>query len=124
MKLKFALSIAFLLVCSMSFGQDFENDLTSVKTIDNQIQEEQYSTDKIAMTDRLVIQAPIRMKDKDFYSKKEWRKIKKQLKKNKKRVSNAKNSIYASKVMDTIYIDIPAYNTLVVINLDYQVGKL
>ncbi|WP_159025465.1 hypothetical protein [Aquimarina sp. Aq78] len=111
MKLKFAFSIAFLLVCSMSFGQDFENDLTSVKTIDDQIQEEQYSTDKIAMTDRLVIQAPIRIKDKDFYSKKEWRKIKKQLKKNKKRVSNAKNSIYASKVMDTIYIDIPTYNT-------------
>ncbi len=112
MKLKFALNIAFLLVCGMSFGQDFENDLTSVKTIDNQIQEEQYSTAEIAMTDRLVILAPIKIKDQDFYSKKEWRKIKKQLKKNKKRVSNAKNSIiYASKVMDTIYIDIPAYNT-------------
>jgi hypothetical protein len=112
MKLKFALNIAFLLVCGMSFGQDFENDLTSVKTIDNQIQEEQYSTAEIAMTDRLVILAPIKIKDQGFYSKKEWRKIKKQLKKNKKRVSNAKNSIiYASKVMDTIYIDIPAYNT-------------
>ncbi|WP_108808315.1 MULTISPECIES: hypothetical protein [Aquimarina] len=110
MKLKFAFNIAFLLVFSMSFGQDFENDLTSVKTIDNQIQEEQYSTDEIAMTDRLVIHAPIKMKDKDFYSKKEWRKIKKQLKKNKRRASNAKHSIYASKVMDTIYIDIPAYN--------------
>ncbi|PKV49611.1 hypothetical protein ATE84_1643 [Aquimarina sp. MAR_2010_214] len=112
MKLKFALSIAFLLVCSISFGQDFKNDLSSVKTIDNQIQQEQYSTDEIAMTDRLIIQTPIKTKSKDFYSKKEWRKIKKQLKKNKRRVSNTKNSVYTYKVIDTIYIDIPSFNTV------------
>jgi hypothetical protein len=111
MKSKLALNITFLLLCGISFGQGFDNDLISVKTIDNQIQEEQYSTNKVAITDRLVIQAPIKIKDKSFYSKKEWRKIKKQLKKNQRRVFNTKNSIHTSKVMDSMYINIPAYTT-------------
>ncbi|WP_282080834.1 hypothetical protein [Aquimarina algiphila] len=110
MKLKFTLNIAFLLVCGMSFGQDFKNDFSSVKTIDTQIQEEQYSTDQIAMSDRLVVKTPIKKKDKRFYSKKEWRKIKKQLSRNKKRVSNTKNSIYTSRTIDTIYLNIPVNN--------------
>lgn len=94
----------------MSFSQDFENDLSSVKAIDDQIIEEQYSTDKIAVVDRLVVQTPIKQKDKGFYSKREWRKIKKQLKKNRRRVSNTKNSIYASKVLDTIYLNVPKFS--------------
>ncbi|WP_159090935.1 hypothetical protein [Aquimarina aquimarini] len=106
MKLKLTILIAFCLICGMSFGQDFEYDLTSVKTIDNQIIEEQYSTETMSSADRLlVVQTPIKKKGKEFYSKKEWQKIKKQLKKNKKRAS--KQNIHAYKKMDTIYLDIP-----------------
>lgn len=111
MRLKFAMSITFLLLCSISFGQNFENEFTSVKNIDNQILEEQYSTDKISTTDRLIVQTPATKRDKGFYSKKEWKKIKKQLKKNRKRFSNIKNSIHSSKTIDTIYLNIPSHNT-------------
>lgn len=107
MKLKFAINVAFLLLCGISFGQNFENEFTSVKNIDNQILEEQYSTDKISTTDRLIVQTPIKDEDESFYSKKEWKKIKKQLKKNKKRFSNSNNSIHTSKIIDTIYLNIP-----------------
>ncbi|WP_128755381.1 hypothetical protein [Aquimarina sediminis] len=105
MKLKLTMKIAFLLLCGMSFGQDYENDLSSLRTIDDQIQEEQYSTEKIAMTDRLIVQTPVLKKDKSFYSKKEWKKIKKQLKKNKRRYSNAKNEFRTHKTLDTIYLN-------------------
>ncbi|GGX05946.1 hypothetical protein [Aquimarina muelleri] len=111
MKLKFAINITFLLLCGISFGQNFENEFTSVKNIDNQILEEEYSTDKISTTDRLIVQTPSVKKDKSFYSKKEWKKIKKQLKKNKKRFSNIKNNIYSSKTIDTIYLNVPDHST-------------
>lgn len=111
MKLKFAINIAFLLLCGISFGQNFENEFTSVKSIDNQILEEQYSTDKISTTDRLIVQTPSINKDEGFYSKKEWKKIKRQLKKNRRKFSNAKNSIHSSKTMDTIFLNIPDQHT-------------
>ncbi|MEW7290864.1 hypothetical protein [Aquimarina sp. 2304DJ70-9] len=110
MKLKLLITFSLLWVCSTSFSQEFINDLTPVRTIDDQIQEEQYSTDKIPMVDRLVLRAPIKnisRRDKQFYSKKEWRKIKKQLQKNKKRFSELNNEIHTFKTIDTIYMDIP-----------------
>lgn len=87
-----------------------QNDLTSVKTIDDQIQEESYSTDEVPLVDRLLLRVPIEnisKRDKQFYSKKEWKKIKKQLARNKKRLSQTDNAIHTSKIIDTIYMDIP-----------------
>ncbi len=113
MKVKALMIISLFCICNISFGQEFKNDLTSVKTIDNQIQEEQYSTDEIPLVDRLLLRTPIdniSYRDKQFYSKKEWRKIKKQILKNKKKITNQKNSIHVSKVIDTIYLDIPSFN--------------
>ncbi|WP_062056276.1 hypothetical protein [Aquimarina longa] len=109
MKLKLAIQISFLLICAICFSQDFENELTSIKTIDNQIKEEQYGTPEITVIDRLVLKTTIEKNDTN-YSKKEWRKIKKQLRKNKKRIYSTKNSIHTSKTIDTIYLNIPAYN--------------
>ncbi|WP_109438858.1 MULTISPECIES: hypothetical protein [Aquimarina] len=40
----------------------------------------------------------------------EWKKIKRQIKRNKKRASHNKNSVYTSRIIDTIYIDIPSNN--------------
>ncbi len=110
MKLRTIITIAFFCVFGVSFGQDYKNDLTSVKTIDNQIQEEQYSTDKVSEVDRLLLTTPmenVSRSDKQFFSRREWRKIKKQLQKNKKRIIGEKNSIHTSKVMDTIYFNVP-----------------
>ena len=96
MKLKIAFTF-FSLCFALSFGQDFENELASIKTLDVQIQEEQYSSDEIVSVDRFVVKTPesyiISKKDQQFFSKKEWAKIKRQLSKNKKRIieNNALN---------------------------------
>ncbi|MEB3343989.1 hypothetical protein U6A24_00875 [Aquimarina gracilis] len=115
MKLKILMTISCLCVCSIFYGQDFKNDLTSVKTIDNQIQENKYSSDDVSVTtDRLVLKTSmdnISKKDKQFFSKKEWRKIKKQLLKNKKRISKIEGGIHTYKTIDTIYVDIESYPT-------------
>ncbi|TPN85918.1 hypothetical protein [Aquimarina algicola] len=105
MRFKFVILTAFIIISSVSFGQEFKNDLTSVKTIDNQIQDEQFSIDQ--MSDRLVVKTSIDKQNQDFYSKKEWKKIKKQLRKNRKKFSNKGNNIHSYKVIDTIYLNIP-----------------
>ena len=109
MKLKALMTILCFCMCSIFYGQDFKNDLTSVKTIDNQIQEKKYSSEDVSTTaDRLVLKTPlenITKKDKQFFSRKEWRKIKKQLSKNKKRISKLEDGIHTYRTMDTIYVD-------------------
>jgi len=40
----------------------------------------------------------------DVYSKKEWKKIQKEIKKSKKRVTSKKDLIHSSKVIDTIFL--------------------
>ncbi|GAA4277103.1 hypothetical protein [Aquimarina mytili] len=110
MKLKLLMTFSLLWVCSASFSQEFKGYLTSVKSIDDQIQEERYSTDEVPTVDRLVFKSPIEnisRKDKQFFSKKEWRKIKNQLKKNKKRISKLQDGIHTSKIIDTVYMDLP-----------------
>ncbi len=43
-----------------------------------------------------------------LFTEKDWKKIKKQIQKNKKRYTSYKSTITLSKVIDTIYIDIPS----------------
>ncbi len=109
MKTKVLATIVFLCIFSTSFGQDYKNNFSSVNSIDDQIQEKHYTTDEIPLADRLLLRIPIKnisYRDKKFYSKKEWKKIKKQLLKNKQRISE-QNSIHSSRTLDTIYLDIP-----------------
>ncbi len=110
MKLNFVVNLAFLLFVSLSFSQDFQSNLSSVRSIDNQIQEEEYSTSNESSVNRLILESSTASKEKGLYSKKEWRKIKKQLRKNKKRVFSFKNNIHTSKTIDTIHINIPVYD--------------
>lgn len=111
MKLNFVIYVTFLFVCSISYTQDFQTDLSSIRTIDNQIQKEQFNTtQEDILINRLVLESSTQNKEKGFYSKKEWRRIKKELRKNKKRVFSYKNNIYTNKTIDTIHIDIPVYN--------------
>ena len=107
MKLNLIIYFTFLLVCSMSFGQDFQTDYPSVKSIDHQIQEEQYNTSQDVIVNRLIVESSVFTNDKDFYSKKEWRRIKRDLRKNKKRAYSYKNDIITSKALDTVHVKIP-----------------
>lgn len=109
MKLKLIIAIIAVGAFGTSYGQTYKTNLSSVETIDNQIQDESYSSE-VPVADRLLITAPIEnisKSDKQFFSRKEWRKIKKQLQKNKKRILSEANSIHSYKVVDTIYLDVP-----------------
>ncbi len=109
MKLKLIIAIITVGAFGTSYGQTYKTNLSSVETIDNQIQDESYSSE-VPVADRLLITAPIEnisKSDKQFFSRKEWRKIKKQLQKNKKRILSEANSIHSYKVVDTIYLDVP-----------------
>ncbi|WP_148639276.1 hypothetical protein [Aquimarina longa] len=44
------------------------------------------------------------------YRIKEWRKIKKKILNNKKRLLNNKERIYTSKILDTVYLNIPYHS--------------
>ncbi len=115
MNLKVLMTISFICISGIFYGQDFKNDLTSVKTIDNQIQEKKYSSDDVSVTaDRLVLKTPVEnisKKDRQFFSKKQWRKIKKQILKNKKRISKLEGGIHTYKKVDTIYVDTQSNST-------------
>jgi len=52
----------------------------------------------------------ISKKDKQFFSKKEWKKIKKQLLRNKKRISTTENAIHTYRIIDTVYVDIKPFS--------------
>ncbi|WP_025741155.1 hypothetical protein [Aquimarina pacifica] len=104
MKVKFIISsIIIMCAVNVSLGQDLKNDFASIKAIDNQIEEEEYNTDQTIVIDRLIVKSPIKESDERFYSKKEWRKIKKQL-----HITNRAKTLGKN---DTIYITIPQYPT-------------
>ncbi|GAA4277102.1 hypothetical protein GCM10022259_18260 [Aquimarina mytili] len=45
---------------------------------------------------------------KSFLKEKKWRKIKRQIRRNKKKFSTNKNLIHTSKTVDTIYLNAPS----------------
>ncbi|WP_405208150.1 hypothetical protein [Aquimarina sp. LLG6339-5] len=45
------------------------------------------------------------------YNDKEWKKIKRQIRRNKKRITNSKNGIHSYKKVDTIYLEIKISKT-------------
>ncbi|MDY8136534.1 hypothetical protein [Aquimarina sp. 2201CG5-10] len=114
MKLKIVL-VTFVLFLSfqVSFSQDYKSSTESVKILDSRIDQGSYNADKKAITDKLVLkvsgnQSNSKTKNDKFYSEKEWKKIQKQIKRNKKKVANRRDNIHSSKVIDTIYLDVPA----------------
>ncbi|GGX05939.1 hypothetical protein [Aquimarina muelleri] len=99
----FFTTIILLLVFNMSIGQ---NSIINYKLINTanksnlQISDNQINN-KLIKHDTVTTNKPIRIKS---YNEKEWRKIKKQIKKSKKRFSNAKNPIHSIRKIDTVYI--------------------
>ncbi len=98
-----------LWVSFLSSGQNDKTNYKSTSSAFNNISQQE-STKINESTD---ISTPNNKKDnadKKISSKKEkeWKKIKRQIRRNRKRISKHKNSIYTSRIIDTIYVDIPS----------------
>ncbi|WP_152538293.1 hypothetical protein [Aquimarina megaterium] len=109
MKMKIAMTTVLLLCISYSsIGQSNTTDFKSITitTTNNTLQKQASSyTINSAEANKNVAQ---QSKNTTIYSEKKWKKIRKQIEKNKKRASKYKSSVYASKKIDTIYLDIPS----------------
>ncbi len=94
MKMKTTMTITLILISFLSIGQSYPNDDNAISVDNNEIQQKEKPTAKD--------QKNIALKEK------KWKKTKKQILRNKKRFSSHKNTVHSSKIIDTIYIDIPA----------------
>lgn len=106
MKLKMLTIMSMIWICQSAFGQVNQIEQTSINSaISNNSNSTNVSTkNDIAQTST---QNKLNQKKNDiFYSKKEWKKIQKEIQKNKKRIANSKDGIHTSKVLDTIYLEI------------------
>ncbi len=105
MKMKIAMTTVLLLCISYSsIGQSNTTDFKSISNNTLQKQASSYTTTSVEVNENIDQQS----KNTTIYSEKKWKKIRKQIEKNKKRASKYKSDVYASKKIDTIYLDIPA----------------
>ncbi|WP_152538556.1 hypothetical protein [Aquimarina macrocephali] len=109
MKMKIAMTTVVLLcITYSSIGQSNTTDFKSITITNNTLQKQNlsYTTNSIEANENVAQ----RSKNTNRYSEKKWKKIRKQIQRNKKRVSKYKSNVYASKKIDTIYLDIPSHN--------------
>ncbi len=92
--MKTTMTIALILISFLSIGQSYPNDDNTISTENNEILQKEKPTAKD--------QKDIALKEK------KWKKTKKRILRNKKRFSSNKNTVHSSKIIDTVYIDIPA----------------
>ncbi|SEL13646.1 hypothetical protein SAMN04487910_1823 [Aquimarina amphilecti] len=113
MRLKIGITFIMFCVCSLSFGQDYKTNTKSIKEVDVKIEEGSYNQDNSVSADRLIIKTSEQEgSEKDYnssstYNDEEWADIKKQILNNKKRINDGKE-IFASKVVDTVFVTIPS----------------
>ncbi|SEL13677.1 hypothetical protein SAMN04487910_1824 [Aquimarina amphilecti] len=93
MKLKMIMIVVLIWFGQNSFGQ--------TNTEENSTVEDTVTTTAITTSNNNEV----------LYSDKEWKKIKKQIRRNKKRIANSKNGIHSYKKVDTIYLEIKISNT-------------
>lgn len=107
MKMKITMTIVVLLCISYSsIGQSNTTDFKSIPITNNTLQKQSLAyttTNPVEVNENVAQQS----KNTSRYSEKKWEKIKKQIQRNKRRVSKYKSSVYTSKKIDTIYLDIP-----------------
>lgn len=108
MKHKIIIIIALIWIGQSAFAQVKETEKTSEenKSSKNQIIESQKDT----VNNTNIEQKVAHVTDNIYYSEKEWKKIKRQIRRNKKRITSG-NEIHSSKVLDTIYLEIKISKT-------------
>jgi len=110
MKLKMVFVLALIWIAQSSFGQVSEVNDTTVAA--NSFTSDGIDYKKTTVTETSSKQEMLDNNNALFYTNKEWRKIKRQIKKNKKRITNSKEGIHTSKVVDTIYLHIKTNSQL------------
>jgi len=100
MKLKMIMMIALIWIGQSVFGQVNETKNSNSKNLKEK-----------GTKDTLI--EPLSDKDisynnnnEKFYSEREWKKVKRQIRRNKKRITSNKDGIHSSKIIDTIYLEI------------------
>ncbi len=87
MKRKLSITLAFVLISFLSIGQNNANSQLSNTISYEDLRDEDPK--------------------KATYKEKEWKKIKKQLRRTKKRFSNPRNTVHTYKKIDTVYLNAP-----------------
>ncbi|WP_298317812.1 hypothetical protein [uncultured Aquimarina sp.] len=112
MRLKIGIAFIMFCICSVSFGQDYKNNIKSLKEVDIKIEEGQYSADDSVSADRLIIESSENAALNQDYTScidEEWADIKKQILNNKKRVAE-NNEVFVSKTVDTVFVTAPSFS--------------
>ncbi|WP_378182291.1 hypothetical protein [Aquimarina sp. SS2-1] len=109
MKLRILIMIALIWIGQSAFGQTTESK-------NNSTDKNSKSTTVLAKDTLITNVSEQESSSKDnslYYSEKEWKKIKRQIRRNRKRITSSKEGIHTSKRLDTIYLEIkvPATNT-------------
>ena len=107
------MTTVLLWISYVSMGQNNVTDYKSVGAINNDKFQEQYHPNTTKSINPLEDTSNNNIvntatKNIPVYNKKEWKKIKKQMQRSQNRVLKNKNSVYISKTIDTIYLDIPS----------------
>ncbi|WP_299312212.1 hypothetical protein [uncultured Aquimarina sp.] len=105
MKLKMIIMIALIWIGQSTFGQVSE---TKNDTIENTNSEDLKEKDTKDTLIKSVSEQDIsyNSKNETFYSEKEWKKVKRQIRRNKKRITSNRDGIHNSKILDTVYLEI------------------
>jgi len=100
MKLKMILIMILIWFGQNTFGQTNVTEKNNSKNAEAEYSEETTTNSATAIK-----------RSEIYYSDKEWKKIKNQIKRNKKRITNSKNGIHSYKKLDTIYLEIKISKT-------------
>ncbi|WP_299431820.1 hypothetical protein [uncultured Aquimarina sp.] len=106
MKLKMVMIIILIWFGQNTFGQTNTKENSTQENNNSKKSNVEYSAETTKST------SVIANKNSEiYYSDKEWEKIKNQIKRNKKRITNSKNGIHSYKKLDTIYLEIKISKT-------------
>ena len=110
MKMKFAfLAVLFGGIIFVS-AQDYSSTTESIRLLDSKIEDGQFKTDKKLSTEKLTLissesSSQERLEHEEFIlNDKEWKKIKKQMKRNRNKVKNQEDYVHTFKKIDTIFL--------------------
>lgn len=110
MKLKFAFLAMVLIGVLGIYAQDYSSNIESIRLLDSKIEDGQFNTDKNLSTEILTLMpSGSSSKEKLEHEKfilndNEWKKIKKQMRRNRRKVKSEDDYVHTYKKMDTVFL--------------------